>query len=253
MRLAPERHPIVRFRGLELRLDLAQYPSQELFWLGSWEPRDLARLEQHVRPGMVAVDAGANIGMFTTVLARLAGAAGHVHAFEPHPDSFGLLVENIRRNDLDGRVTLNQLALSDRVGELLLDTDAGASASLAAAGSRRSVSTDDHRTYVANASVPVRTMTLDGYAAQLDSLDFVKVDVEGHEPLLLAGAEATLRRFRPVMVVECSEFALTRAGSSRAELFARLENLGYRVVARSAEPTSENVLVLPTEMGTDTA
>jgi hypothetical protein len=43
--------------------------------------RDPARLEQHMQPDMVTVDAGANIGIFTTVLARLVGAAGHFQAF----------------------------------------------------------------------------------------------------------------------------------------------------------------------------
>jgi FkbM family methyltransferase len=222
MRLETERHLTVRYRGMTLRLDLNQYPSQEMYWLGSWEPRDVSLLEGRLAPGMVVVDAGANVGILTCTLAAIVGEQGVVHAFEPDPSSFALLVENVEGNRLESRVALNQLALGHRVGHATIEC-AGASS------------------FVGRGSVPIRMITLDAYAEGFDRLDFVKIDVEGYEPLLLQGAEGTLRRLRPLLLVECAERVLGRNGASSASLRRQLSGLGYRIV----ETGRENLLCEP--------
>jgi FkbM family methyltransferase len=62
----------------------------------------------------------------------------------------------------------------------------------------------------------------------LDRLDFIKADIEGWELRLLRGAESTLDRFRPRLLLELSGTALARAGDRLADAFAFLAARGYR-------------------------
>ena len=91
------------------------------------------------------------------------------------------------------------------------------------------------------AQEPVAIATLDTVAAalRLERLDFVKADIEGWEFALLRGGEQTLRRFRPVLVVELLSQHLARAGDRLDDAFAFLTGLGYR----ACELTPENQLI----------
>jgi FkbM family methyltransferase len=180
-------------------------------------------IESRLHARMVVVDAGANVGIFTCALAQIVGESGFVHAFEPDPSSFSVLSANVAGNGLKGRVELNQMALGDGVGVVMLHS-AGASS------------------FVDAGSVPVQVTTLDAYAEHLSRLDVVKIDVEGYEPVLLQGAEETLRRLRPLLLVECAERHRVRNGCSREQLLAQLGAFGYRIV----DSGRENRLCEPT-------
>lgn len=92
--------------------------------LGGWEPEAQRLMVQHVHRGGVAYDVGANIGIHTLLMARLAGPTGRVYAFEPVPHLFECLRTNLQLNaELSGAVPM-QLAMSDRIGVATFDTRA---------------------------------------------------------------------------------------------------------------------------------
>jgi FkbM family methyltransferase len=152
--------------------------------------------ERLFRPGGVALDVGANIGLMTLQLARLAGPDGRVVAFEPSPFACGLLLENLRMNALTN-VEVRRAVVSSGSGESrFLDPDLErivrmdfGRLSLAEDGSTRP-----------GRMVPTPRTALDDLG--LRRCDFIKVDVEGHEAEVIRGAMGTIDRCRPALSVE---------------------------------------------------
>ncbi|HZQ78268.1 MAG TPA: FkbM family methyltransferase [Acidimicrobiia bacterium] len=178
--------------------------------------RDLTLLlRRRLRPDAVVVDGGAHIGVLTLVMAKLC-PAGRVYAFEPSEETRSHLVANLAANGA-ANVTVETAALFDRDGEVAFDPSRAqpGGAHLAAGGPAAGTAT-------------VAATRFDTWAAAigLDRLDFLKLDVEGSELTVLAGAEATIRRFRPTAVVECNPVALRRfGGRSYPELLDALRSL----------------------------
>src|SRR5918912_4362355 len=86
---------------------------------GGFERAELEWARRLARPESTAVDVGANVGVYTVVLARAVGPEGRVLAFEPGPENVRRLEENLARNRLEN-VDVHAIALADRAGELVL-------------------------------------------------------------------------------------------------------------------------------------
>lgn len=191
------------------------YMSFELHWKG-WEYYEpvTSLLVSHLAPRCgTFLDVGANIGYFT-LLAASGEPAPVIHAFEPNPKLGPILRENLRVNGFDA--TVAPLAVSASSGELDMYVPASdMSASLEPgfnAGESVSVT-------------KIRTTSLDDYAAAHDLTGplLIKVDVEGHEPGVIAGAHRLLEARKPDLVLEVTEEApWTR------EHLAYFHDLGYR-------------------------
>lgn len=139
--------------------------------------------------GEVAVDAGANIGYMTSLMALRVGPPGLVLAFEPHPDVFAELSHNAEdwaRHPGVGRISLHRVALSSRPGRGTLripqefERNRG-TATLAECGG-------------AGEELSVELECLDRALADVPAIGMLKLDVEGHELAVLEGARALLRR-----------------------------------------------------------
>jgi FkbM family methyltransferase len=190
-------------------------PSAWLWPLKSWhytrtlrrfderEEPDLAVIRGIVEPGSVAVDLGANIGVYTKVLAQLVGPNGRVLSVEPVPDTYRILATNVRRLALRNVTPVNA-AVSDRTGSVTMEipryASGGGNFYQAHIVDSRNTSDDG----VARISVPATTvddLLSDDDAARVG---VVKCDVEGHELACLAGAKRLLARARPVWLIEAS-------------------------------------------------
>jgi len=193
---------------------------------GGTYQRDLTLLlRRRLRPDAVVVDGGAHIGVLTLVMAKLC-AAGRVYAFEPSPETRAHLLANLAANGVHN-VTVETAALYDRDGEVAFDPSATqpGGAHLTATTTATATAT---ATGTATGSATVAAIRCDTWAVAtgLKRLDFLKLDVEGSELTVLAGAEATIRRFRPIAVVECNPVALRRfGGRSYRELLDALRSL----------------------------
>ena len=200
--------------------------SLSLLLYGSYEPEETTLFQQNVLPGMVVVDAGANIGVYTLLAARATGAAGRVIAFEPDPHTFEILSENVSRNDLSNVVLVNG-ALASEPGTMSLYRVPGhpALASLSSSNARSS-----------SERVEVEVTTLDSALADLgiERVDVMKLDTQGAEIDILRGARETIERARPTMFVEYWPTGLSGMGHEPDELLAHFEEWGYEFSLVSA-------------------
>ena len=188
-------------------------------WQRGHEEAMARHFARAVKPGMTVIDAGAYLGYFTLLAANRVGRRGRVHAFEPHPESFRALQENVRANGFENRVTAVPVALDEcsEIRRLCLEANPTQS-TLAGRGN-------------GNRSIEVECVTLDQYLDTADAPDLVKVDVEGGEVAALAGMRHTLERVGDefVMVIEFNPGALRRAGTGPGELLARVRAAGLEV------------------------
>src|SRR5262249_35898753 len=112
---------LYRSRGLERRilgepiLLLPSYRSISEYA----EARVFAAIKPRIRTGDVVLDVGANIGVFSLVMARWVGETGRVFAFEPAPESLLGLRRHIELNEVSGRIEAIGCAVSDTVGEAM--------------------------------------------------------------------------------------------------------------------------------------
>jgi FkbM family methyltransferase len=210
--------PYVRSRATGQRLRLSSfgrnYLSFELFWRGLdyYEPLTAALMASLARTTSLFVDAGSNIGVHAL---RLAAARPEMDivAFEPNPRLHALLQDNVRANGFRN-VTAEPVALSDREGVAPLY--------LSPSDMSASLEKGFESAHLGVVNVPVGS--LDRYLADRGTPNrrfLLKVDVEGHEPAVLAGAAATIRRCRPDIIAETA----TPLPAATIELLYRC---GYR-------------------------
>jgi FkbM family methyltransferase len=140
-----------------------------------------------VRSGDVVVDIGAHIGVFTVFAARW---GCKVYCYEPLPENFVLLKQNVRLNNLNGTVKMFQLALAGIRGSLPLYVGNVGLASLGSQGERR---------------VIVRTILLEDVVRDVGRIDFLKVDVEGAEGEIFLRSNLNKDALHPIwrIVMEC--------------------------------------------------
>ncbi len=175
-----------------------------------------------IRPGMTVIDIGAHIGYYTRIFSELVGPTGRVLAFEAEPENFNLLRAHVSGAKYRN-VEVLPYAVADRAGKLLLHLSPGHTNHSLVDGYTDSKGANE-----------VETVPLDPFLAGrgIDRVDFVKIDVEGAEPLVLAGMRETIARSPHLaMLVELNPIAL-RAGGNEPDALARsLENAGFRLLA----------------------
>jgi FkbM family methyltransferase len=156
---------------------------------GAWEMWITRLLEDLIEPGMTVVDAGANVGWYTLLAADRVGPSGRVVAFEANPETAALLRRTVEVNGFAGRTAVEAVALADRAGEVTLHA-------LAEHRGTSSISAGwvEGQGFGAEATaVIVPATTLDAYAREHElRIDILKIDAEGAEPLIVAGAREVL-------------------------------------------------------------
>lgn len=140
----------------------------------------------------VAIDVGANEGIWSVQLARY---TARVHAFEPNPICIAQLARVLPSN-----VQLHKMAVSDKSGTANLRYDP-TNTGLGTIAENNVIDANPDVKEVVIVEVPVGTID----AFVFNDVGLIKIDVEGHEEAVVRGAEATLRRERPVFVIEVEE------------------------------------------------
>jgi FkbM family methyltransferase len=153
---------------------------------GYWEMWTTEAMLRFIRPGMTAVDIGANLGYFTMLMGDLVGPSGRVVAFEPNPR----MAERARRsahvNGFAPYTQLHEVALSDYQGDTVMFVPP----------------TEPKNAHFSQSSgrdgeIRVRVQRADAFDAILDA-DFIKIDTEGAEDAVWRGMDGLLRRNRPL-------------------------------------------------------
>jgi FkbM family methyltransferase len=154
------------------------------------EPAVLRGIHDHLDTGDVFVDAGANIGVYTVLAARLVGTGGRVIAIEMLPETASILRGHLLMNHLEN-VSVFENALAGSPGEQVV--------AKVPAGQYGQATITTSATIGAGQMVKVETSTLDVILAETDKVALMKMDLEGAEEAALSGAENTLQRIRAVI------------------------------------------------------
>jgi FkbM family methyltransferase len=180
-----------------------------------WFEKETAFLARWLRPGMTAIDIGANLGVYSLPIARLVGPEGQVFSYEPASETRRLLAASKASNGADN-LHIIAAALSDgeREGHLVL----GASSELnslegSGAGER----------------VQITSLDAEEKARNWGTIDFIKIDAEGEEERILAGARSFFAKRSPLVMFE------VKAGAKHNEnlpaAFAAMSFGLYRLLA----------------------
>jgi FkbM family methyltransferase len=159
-----------------------------------WFEREVGFVERYLQPGMVAVDIGANMGLYSLPMARAVGSGGsRVFAYEPGSDTRRYLAQSMAANGISN-ITLSPAALSDQVGRGQLKLgDWSELNSLVAAGETGKFPVEE---------VEVSTLDAERERQGWQALDMVKIDAEGQEARIIAGATGVLKDFSPLVMYE---------------------------------------------------
>jgi len=186
---------------------------------GSYESHVEAAVRKHLKPGMVMIDIGANIGFFAMMGAAIVGPTGHVHAVEPNPDNVRMIEASRRVNAFD-HLSVWQTAAARDFGVLMLN--ASHSNGTTAAISPEIASVLNAHTVMAS---PLGRL-LPGQR----KIDFIKIDVEGAEAAALEGLQDLLARDHPVIVTEfCPPMLQGISGRSGQQYLEFLLGHGYEL------------------------
>lgn len=229
---AEPRREVTMRDGSRLQWDLRDDAEALAYWLGTADDAVRRDLLVRIPRDAVVLDVGANIGWWTVPLARaLAPSGGRVIAFEPVPENLERLRWAIDANALHAHVEVVPVALGEQPGELgmwLKSSQTGASSGTAA------LVTGDGPAHV---RVPVHR--LDDWAERhaLARCDLIKLDIEGAELMMLRGAEAFVRRHRPLIFGEFDAYWLGTFGSSFPDVAHWAQRLDYEILKWSPHQT----------------
>jgi FkbM family methyltransferase len=201
-----------------------------------FELNELAFVTSTLRPGQQVVDGGAHAGYYAIHMAACVGPSGTVYAFEPYGPSADCLEASVSANGFDDRVVVVRGALGDADGvrQLIVRSSRNpASAFIAPAGYAPGAREESSR---------VRVFTLDRYPLRRP-IAFIKLDIEGAEPFVVAGAERVLAEDRPAILSELDGYNLQRvAGISPKAYIERLAARGYRCRVLGAGVPGEEIV-----------
>jgi len=186
---------------------------------GNYELSETALCRLLVKPGDSVLDIGANIGYYSLLFGCLVTSTGKVTAIEPDAENFKLLQRNIQKNGLDKVVDACQIALGDvaHISKLYRSEESG--------GHHRLYSSVCCGSHFVNVNVDV------GDNLNLGELDFVKIDIEGYEPVAMKGLSNTIKQSPNLKVLcEFSPLSIWEAGSSPIAFLQEMSSLGLSLI-----------------------
>ncbi len=177
-------------------VDLSSFLEWQLWAFGGYERHFAALFSRLIRPGDQCVDVGANVGVHTVRLAKLAGAGGSggsVIAIEPDPGVADRASRNIALNGLANARVVNAAA-SDKAGHTVLYRPGAFDTNRARASLLR-------HPYLTGGAVTVPVVTVDEVVCD-EPVALIKIDVEGHEAAVVRGAAEVIERDAPTVIFE---------------------------------------------------
>ncbi|MFM9105683.1 MAG: FkbM family methyltransferase [Chloroflexota bacterium] len=187
-------------------------------WLrdrGTWGEGESRFMRDLVRPGMMVLDVGANLGYCSVLLSQLVGAGGSVLAIEAEPGNASLLRANLALNGAGNVEALAVAAHRERTTVSMALFDPGNLGGFQ---------------FTHGAGVAVPAWPLDDLLDPDVPVGFIKVDVEGADHLAVAGLSRTIRRWRPAVLVEFAPHHIATVGETPGEALAVYRSLDMRIM-----------------------
>lgn len=209
--------------NLKIMCDLGSYIEWSIYFKAYYAPDLSLAIKKLTRPGMVVFDIGANIGAYTLLMAKEVGTEGKIFSFEPNPEVRERLRSNVMFNQFSERVEIVKLALSDTSGNAqlyiprpdIINRGVGSLQEIAGFPSDK---------------ISVQVDSLDAFvnSADVDKLDFIKIDTEGYDAKIIRGGKQTIERYRPIILFEVNFLAHQKANEDIDSIREMLVRLGYR-------------------------
>jgi FkbM family methyltransferase len=218
----------VKRGGVRWDLDLREGIDFSIYLLGAFERSTVKAYSRIVVPGSIVIDIGANIGAHTLFLGQLCGRTGRVIAFEPTHYAFTKLKRNVEINpDISSRISCHQIMLVASAGDTV------AKEVYSSWPLRNSAPVELHADHKGRliATAGATAETLDGALDRLGvhRVDFVKLDVDGHEAEVLEGAGRTFKRHHPAILMELAPFVFRDDMGRFAFMLEFFWKLGYQL------------------------
>lgn len=193
-------HPLLEFSILQYEKNVEKWKSL---------------LQDHLTKGAKVLDIGANIGLFTLLLAQLVGDNGKVYAFEPSPKTFQFLKRNVDYSPYKN-VEIIPKAVTSNVGKL----------NFVQISSVHSYLLKKDRPHPNK--VEVLTTTVDSFLSKInESVDFIFMDAEGFEEDILIGGTNTLKNNKIKIITEYNPGRLIAAGTTPESFIDTIINFGF--------------------------
>ena len=213
----------LRQANVRMRCDISKLVQRQIYFYGAYEEDTCQVWVKMAKTAQTIIDVGANVGLYSLLAAATSSHAA-IHAFEPTSEVFDRFVENVRLNGFLN-VVANRAGVGRASGKSFLHFCAGSDGS------------NEGMNYVSSESVSrsdtaVEVVSVDDYcrAREIDSIDLLKLDIEGGEYDALLGAERFLaRKAINCIFVELTEWAANRNGHSTRDIKRLLSTAGYEI------------------------
>lgn len=198
---------------------------------GAWEVPTTRVFRDKLRPGMSYVEVGTNVGYYTLLAASRVGPGGRVAGFEANPRMAELASRSLHLNGFDGFAAITPVAIADKPGSLTLHTHRDFFGSSTILGPLVNIPILEHAPAEGRGALEIRAVTLDDALAHTDGrVDFIKMDIEGAEPLALRGMSGVLKKNPSLrMIIEFAPAMIRTSGSDPEEFLRSLVGLGFRL------------------------
>ena len=199
-----------------------EYITKWMFIHGYQKELEFAMTHSLIRNGDVILDIGANMGLWSMIPAAIHAPKIKIHAFEPVPELFHKLIENIKENKVDSSYSTYNIALSETDGELIFNRDNN-NCGMGYISSVADTSFDQ---------IKIQSKVLSDIREnhRIDKVDFVKIDVEGAELQVLRGDKNLFMNDNaPLLTIEVIDENQKRFGHSANELTQQLIDWGYKL------------------------
>lgn len=213
--------------GVHFKVQRSEYALTGNVYTGLYEFHEMAFLLHILRPEDLYVDVGANVGSYTLLACGVSGARGV--AFEPIPDTFERMLENIRLNHLEEQVDCHNLGVGREEGVLLFTSDQNTTNHALAEGE-----SSEHAT-------EVRVVNLDSMLINQKPF-LLKIDVEGFETPVLEGAMNTLAKPSLKAVIMELNGSGARYGFDEEAILENMLALGFQTY--SYDPFTRRLIPL---------
>lgn len=209
---------------------------------GSFEEQELSFFMSTLKPGDTVLDVGANAGLYSIIASKIVGEEGHIYAFEPGEVELSLLAENIALNQ-SSNIQVVDKAVGNYVGEVNLG--------ISDDGAMNSLRVTQHSMQNIKQWTSVQITTLDEFIkhSSIAKVDFIKIDVEGAEYLVLEGAKEVLTNNKLTILFESSNVTSAAFEESISDIIQYVQRIGFSVYYLDEHSNLTQVLETTQDIG----
>jgi FkbM family methyltransferase len=206
-------------KTLKIKLSLRDWIQQQIYFFEFYDERGIRYIKSQLMEGDIFIDVGSNIGAYSLIAAKLVGDKGQVIAFEPVHQVRNRLIENSALNQLR-QLRVEPLAVFDKNTELMLHISSQENFGMSSMHAHDEVS---------GLTQLAQTVRLDDYVNKhfMNKIDMIKLDIEGAELFALNGMKSTLKRLKPLVLIEISSDVLEGTDLRADQIYAFFDDLDY--------------------------